>query len=63
MRIESTVITGMTIVIPILLARYLLTSLLSKEAVRRAAFTISIASSGNPRLAAEHDARATHLSH
>lgn len=38
MKIESTVITGLLIVIPILLTRYLLTSLLNKEAVRRAAF-------------------------
>lgn len=38
MIIEPTVITGLIIVIPILLTRYLLTSLLSKEAVRRAAF-------------------------
>jgi len=38
MIVEPTVITGLIIVIPILLTRYLLTSLLSKEAVRRAAF-------------------------
>jgi len=38
MIIEPTVITGLIIVIPILLTRYLLTSLLSTEAVRRAAF-------------------------
>lgn len=38
MKIESTVISGLLIVIPILLTRYLLTSLLNKEAVRRAAF-------------------------
>jgi protein-S-isoprenylcysteine O-methyltransferase Ste14 len=38
MKIESTVITGLLIVIPILLTRYLLTSLLNKKAVRRAAF-------------------------
>jgi protein-S-isoprenylcysteine O-methyltransferase Ste14 len=38
MKIESTVITGLLTVIPILLTRYLLTSLLNKEAVRRAAF-------------------------
>lgn len=34
----STVITGLAIVIPILLTRYMLTSLLNKEAVKRAAF-------------------------
>lgn len=38
MKIDSTVITGLLIVIPILLTRYLRTSLLNKEAVRRAAF-------------------------
>lgn len=38
MIVEPTVITGLIIVIPILLTRYLLTSLLSTEAVRRAAF-------------------------
>lgn len=34
---ESTFLTGLLIVAPILLTRYLLTSALSKEAVRRAA--------------------------
>jgi protein-S-isoprenylcysteine O-methyltransferase Ste14 len=38
MKIESTVISGLLIVIPILLTRYLLTSLLNREAVKRAAF-------------------------
>lgn len=38
MKIESTLLTGLLVVLPILLTRYLLTSLLTKEAVRRAAF-------------------------
>ncbi len=38
MKIESTLLTGLLVVLPILLTRYLLTSLLNKEAVRRAAF-------------------------
>ena len=38
MKIESTLLTGLLIVVPILLTRYLLTSLLNREAVKRAAF-------------------------
>lgn len=38
MKIESTLLTGMLVVLPILLTRYLLTSLLNREAVKRAAF-------------------------
>ena len=38
MKFESTVLTGLLIVLPILLTRYLLTSLLNREAVKRAAF-------------------------
>lgn len=37
-KMEKTFITGLIIVIPILLVRFLLTSLLNKEAVKRAAF-------------------------
>lgn len=38
MKIESAILTGVLIVVPILLTRFLLTSLLDKEAVKRAAF-------------------------
>lgn len=38
MKIESTLLTGLLIVVPVLLTRYLLTSLLNREAVKRAAF-------------------------
>jgi len=38
MKIESTLLTGLLVVLPILLTRYLLTSVLNKETVRRAAF-------------------------
>jgi len=38
MTIESTLLTGLLIVLPIMLTRYLLTSLLNREAVKRAAF-------------------------
>ena len=38
MEIASSVLTGLLIVLPILLIRYLLTSLLNREAVKRAAF-------------------------
>ena len=38
MNIESTILTGLLVVVPILLTRYLLTSLMNKETVRRAAF-------------------------
>lgn len=38
MKIESAILTGLLIAAPILLTRFLLTSLLNKEAVKRAAF-------------------------